>query len=333
MEHAQTKVSLQNTVKMFSSQRIPRGLLLFLLIAIVIVVLRALFNVPFNGSKTKSAEISMLTFNIYYQAVMMEERMQALGQVVEDLDPDFLLFQEVTLVNLALLRKQSWFSRYYLIPPKVTQIGKHFVVTFSRYPVDNWKSYPFKNSPYDRHLLVTETKGAVLPKNVLFVVANTHLEHSKKNSDLREEHLGQSLEILSKYDNVCVMGDMNILLHRDGLVVLPQSWTDVWLSIPGNNESNGYTWTSKNPFISLSEREVSAHTETDRVDRVYCKLSDFKVKKMRIVDDQFPIPGARPSDHFGLFTVLELMSEKTAQKRSKSSKAAEGKVYFKELHE
>ena len=314
-------------------QRIPRGLLLFLLIVIVIIVLRVLFNVPFNGAKTKSAEISMLTFNIYYPAVMMEERMQALGQIVEDLDPDFLLFQEVTLVNLALLRKQSCFSRYYLIPPKVTQIGEHFVVTFSRYPVDNWNSYPFKNSPYDRHLLVTETKGAVSPRNIQFVVANTHLEHAIKNSDLREEHLGQSLEILSKYDNVCVMGDMNIRLHRDGLVVLPQSWIDVWLSIPGNNETNGYTSVnSKNIFISLSERKKIAH-KIDRLDRVYCKLSDFKVKKMRIVDDQFPIPGARPSDHFGLFTVLELMSEKTAQKRSKSSKAAEGKVYFKKLHE
>lgn len=269
----------------------------------------------------------MLTFNIWFAAEKMQERMAALGKIVENLKPDILTFQEVTRDNLALLRQQKWFARYYLTPPDITREGGYFDIILTVFPVYKWHVYPFKNSPFNRKLITAEMKRPVSSSNSPgFVIATTHLEHSGTHAQLREEHLRQSLKMLSTYDNVCVMGDMNIEGQFDGDVILPRQWVDAWLALPGNTNKNGYTWDqSKNPFIRKHGVET---TLKDRFDRVLCKLIDFKVKEMKIVGNNRTVKtGVLPSDHFGLFTLIE-MSSKTAEKHTINSKTV-NEVYFK----
>jgi len=314
---------------------ISRGPLLVLSILIVFVyVLRAFLSVPSSsflfGKTASQGKISMLTFNIWFSSVKMQERMKALGQIVQDLEPDILAFQEVTRENLALLQKQRWFSRYYLIPPDVSKQGSYFVVILSLFPVDKWFIYPFKNSTYyNRKVVTAETKIAV-SSSVRFVIATTHLLHAGFNTQIRELQLKETLKVLSAYENVCVMGDMNInedRLHVDGDVILPPSWIDAWLSLPGNTDSNGYTWDrSQNPFSRMGS-STNATSYKARLDRVLCKLSDFKVKEMRIVGNKLTKSNILPSDHFGLFTVIEL-SAKTVYKHVKKSQT-EKEVFFK----
>jgi len=232
--------------------------------------------------------------------------MEALGQLVQDLEPDILAFQEVTLENLALLRNQPWFTRYHMIPPDISNEVDHSVVILSVFTVDKWFPHPFKKAPYtNRKIITTELKNAVSsPK---FVVGVTHLVHARQNTLQRELQLKETLQVLS-HDNVCVMGDMNILsgtAEVDGVVVLPSSWIDVRLSFPGNTDNNGYTYDqSKNPFAALKRRGKSGILK-ERCDRVFFKLSDFKVKEMRIVGDKLTKSKIVPSDHCGLFTVIE----------------------------
>lgn len=317
-----------------SSFTIPRGPLMVLSILIIVVfVLRAFLSVPFGADPVlttaavaEPAKISMLTFNIWFSPHKMSERMEALGQIVQDLEPDILTFQEVTRDNLALLQKQRWFERYHLIPPDAAKEGRYFVVILSVFPVDKWKSYPFKNSPLNRKLITAEIKRNIpsTSRAVGFVIATTHLEHSGHYARLREEHLRDSLKILSTYENVCVMGDMNLEGQFDGEVVLPRPWIDVWLALPGHTHSNGYTWDLRNPFIA----KFGESTLKDRLDRVFCKLSDFQVKEMRIVGDKLTAKSSvLPSDHFGLFTVVE-PSVETEDKQNKHSQT-EKEVYFK----
>lgn len=316
---------------------ISRGPLLVLSILIIAVfVLRAFLSLPFRDGSTvvyktgRSAkitrEISMLTFNIWFATEKMRERMAALGQIVEDLKPDILTFQEVTRDNLALLQRQRWFARYHLIPPDVAKEGRYFVVILSVFPVDKWQSYPFKNSPLNRKLITAETKSTVPSStSTRFVIATTHLEHSGNFAKLREEHLRESLKILSTYENVCVMGDMNIERQFDDDIILPRPWIDAWLALPGHTDSNGYTWDhNKNPFIS---RKYGESTLKDRLDRVFCKLADFEVKEMKLVGDKMAKSDVLPSDHFGLFTVIKL-SVKAGDKHGKHSQT-EKDVYFK----
>ena len=174
---------------------ISRGPLLILSILIITAfVLRAFLSVPSASSLGSRRQITMLTFNIWYPSVKMKERMNALGEIVQNLKPDSLTFQEVTLDNLALLRRQHWFDRYNVVPPDPEleirkHEGKHFVVILTVYPVDKWFIYPLKNSPvYHRKLVRAETKSAV-SSNVRFVIATTHLVHAASNTQKRELQL------------------------------------------------------------------------------------------------------------------------------------------------
>ena len=319
-----------------SSFPITRGtLLVFFLIIVVVIVLRAFQSVTSDGrtsGRTRPrSQISMLTYNIWYRSEMMQERMKALGQIVEELEPDIVAFQEVSLANLAVLQQQKWFSRYHMIPPDVTKeklnrFSRHFVIVLSVYPVDKWFRYSFKNSPLERKLVVAETQTAV-STSFRFVIAGTHFEHAGERTRLRELQLQESLKVLSRYANVCVMGDLNIEDKVDGDIVLPSSWIDAWLSLPGNTDSNGLTWDrSKTPFASVLKRTVNATSYQARLDRVLCRLSDFQVKEMRVVGDKLTKSGILPSDHFGVFTVIEF-SENTGKTHDKNSQT-EQEVYF-----
>jgi len=313
-----------------------RGWMLALsIIFIVLLILRSFTNVRFGGSlffgNKRPMEIRILTFNIWRSTEKMRERMEALGEIVEDLEPDLVTYQEVTRDNLAILQEQRWFSRYHLILPNVTKQERPELAILSSYPVEKWQVYPFKYSdfPRQRRIVVAETHSSSASGSAKFVIAATHLVHSGFNTKLREEQLKESIKIISAYDNVCVMGDLNIEDKVDGDIILPSPWIDAWLSIPGNTDNNGYTWDrSKTPFTSVLKKSVNATSYQARLDRVLCKLSDLKVKEMRIVGDKVTKSGILASDHFGLFTVLEL-GQKTEHKHDNSKKSqTESEVYF-----
>ena len=318
---------------------VPRGrglLLFFSVTVIVLLILRGFTNISFGdgsvfGSR-RSLEIKMLTYNIWLSDEKMQKRMEALGEIVEDREPHLLTFQEVTHDNLAVLQEQRWFSRYHLVPwpPDLAKEGKsHFVVILSSFPVERWQVYTLKTSPRNRTLVVAETKSSFSSAEAEFVIATTHLAYSAYNTRLREEQLKESIKIISAYENVCVMGDLNIEDKVDGDIILPSPWIDAWLSIPGNTDNNGYTWDrSKTPFTSVIKKSVNATSYQARLDRVLCKLSDFKVKEMRIVGDKMTKSGILPSDHFGLFIVIELAG-KTEHKQDSKKSQTESEVYFK----
>ena len=330
---------LQTSTNMASVVVVPRGrgfLLLLSVAVIVLLIFRAFTNISFSGGAVlgsrRSTEIKMLTYNIWLSDEKMRERMEALGEIVEDLKPDLLTFQEVTHDNLAVLQEQRWCSHYYLVPwpPDLAKEGKsHFVVILSSFPVEKWQVFTLKTSPRNRTLVVAEPKSSTSSAEVGFVIATTHLAYAGYNTRLREAQLKESVKIISSYDNVCVMGDLNIVYKVDGDVVLPSPWIDAWLSISGNSESNGYTWDrNKTPFASVLKSTVDSISYQMRLDRVLCKLSDFKVKEMRIVGDKVTRSGVLPSDHFGLFTVIELV-QKTDHKHDNSKKLqTDSEVYF-----
>jgi len=322
-----------------ASVMVPRGRSILLVLSVTVIfllILRAFTNISFGGgsvfSSRRSMEIRMLTYNIWLSDEKMRERMEALGEIVEDLEPDILTFQEVTHDNLAVLQEQRWFSRYHLVPWPfdLAKEGKsHFVVILSSFPVKKWKVFTLKTSPRNRTLVVAETDSSISSAEVAFVIATTHLAYSGYNTRLREEQLKESIKIISSYENVCVMGDLNIQDKIDGDVVLPSPWIDAWLSISGNSESNGYTWDrNKTPFASVLKSTVNSISYQIRLDRVLCKLSDFKVKEMRIVGDKLTKSGILPSDHFGLFTVIK-QAQKTEHKHDNSKKLqTDREVYF-----
>lgn len=315
----------------FPCSRSP--LFVIVVVIIAVLILRAFLPLVTSDSSafgkrsgSHMHQVTMLTYNIWFSPERMRERMEALGEVVQHLKPDIMSFQEVTLANLAVLKQQSWFSKYHLIPQNAAKITrKSFVVILSVYPVGSWFIYTYKNSPRKRILVVAETENVAL-SSVRFVIAGTHLAHAGNRTRLRELQLKEAFRRLSDYGNVCVMGDLNIEDKVDGDIILPSPWVDGWLSLPGNSDKNGLTWDrSKTPFTSVLKRAVNATSYRARLDRVLCKLKDFKVKEMKVVGDKLTKSGILPSDHFGLYTVLEFSRNSVKQYHTKS----EQEVYFK----
>ena len=253
------------------------------------------------AAANETKQITMLTYNIWFDEFQMEKRMKGIAGIIEELKPNIISLNEVTLENLALLRIQAWFAKYKMVPQQTSGEDIYFVVILTDMPITSWRAFPFETSSMGRKLLIAEllvpqnNDGTLVSK---FTIATSHLESLDYNTREREQQLKKSIDLLSPYHNVCFMGDMNLETQIDGEIFLPKPWYDAWLSLPDNSNENGYTW---DPTVN---KMLRYRTTRNRLDRVYCKLAAFRVHMMRIVGNEALSPGVFPSDHFGIFTTL-----------------------------
>ena len=82
-------------------------------------------------SRYPTTNISILSFNIWLSKFEMKKRMEGLGKIIKELNPDIVGLNEVTKENLALLQKEDWFTRYKLLPSDPEFTKKHFVSFFA----------------------------------------------------------------------------------------------------------------------------------------------------------------------------------------------------------
>ncbi|POM74140.1 Hypothetical protein PHPALM_8942 [Phytophthora palmivora] len=87
---------------------------------------------------------------------------------------------------------------------------------------------------------------------------------------------------------------------------LPGGWKDLWLSVPGNTDENGYT------FDGTCNSLVTNRSFRSRLDRMYLyttpseKATAFVFDQIAIVGQQKIAEGLWPSDHFGLLSTFTL---------------------------
>lgn len=288
------------------SPRLGKPFSALLILTLVLVVLRIMLNtMGQSNTALQNAElrkVALLSWNIWFGNFKMAERMTVLGEIIDRMRPDIIALQEVTRGSIALLKNQSWYHRYNSIPSDITKESTYFVVILSVFPVQSWKSYPFRNSLMNRKLVTVKLD---INNHIFLSVGTSHLESLGPHTRQREEQLKEAVKVLSESDNACLMGDLNLEKKFDGEIVLPYPWFDSWLSLPGNSEKNGYTW---EPAVNTMMKDSPGTPQ--RFDRVFCKLSDFRVEKMIILGKKPGKDGVFPSDHFGLYTQLETKKRK-----------------------
>ncbi|KAE8883819.1 hypothetical protein PF010_g25713 [Phytophthora fragariae] len=90
---------------------------------------------------------------------------------------------------------------------------------------------------------------------------------------------------------------------------LPGGWKDLWLSVPGNTEENGYT------FDGTRNTLVTSRSFRSRLDRMYFysapseEAARCTFDEIAIVGQQKIADGLWPSDHFGLLTTFTIREE------------------------
>ena len=65
-----------------------------------------------GNSGSDGGSVRMLTWNVWFGPLAMEQRMVSIGATVTQLAPDVVAFQEMTATSHALLKSQPWWGRY-----------------------------------------------------------------------------------------------------------------------------------------------------------------------------------------------------------------------------
>ncbi|ETI56156.1 hypothetical protein F441_01223 [Phytophthora nicotianae CJ01A1] len=101
---------------------------------------------------------------------------------------------------------------------------------------------------------------------------------------------------------------------------LPGGWKDLWLSVPGNTEENGYT------FDGTRNTLVTSRSFRSRLDRMYFysasndEAGKCEFDQIVIVGQQKIADGLWPSDHFGLLSTFTIHKEEKSDGTRNSGK-------------
>ena len=275
-------------------------------------------------------EISLLTWNIWFDEVERENRTRKIMEICQCLDPDFIAFQEVTGEALRCINRYK--GQYKLIEDKLKQ--RYDTIILSKHNCVYRERIPLPRSEMGRNLLrgcfyleaeaegggVGENGGSGVVRREINV-GTFHLESVFKKNEikLKEE---QMKFIYDNSPSSCIlMGDTNFGNNErlgewavggvcgaaggvsagrdDGLV-------DIFERI-GEPIAYKNTYTGKtNPFVN---RRLNS-----RLDRIYTKNMNYSVKSFQLVGNEmehfFYHEGvneyAPPSDHYGVYCTIKI---------------------------
>lgn len=171
-----------------------------------------------------------------------------------------------------------------------------------------------------RELCIAEVN---VQPDLAITVATSHLESpcpspptwDQMFSTERVEQANEAVRFLDKNRNVIFCGDMNWDDKRDGHFPLPDEWVDAWTELRPSEA--GWTYDTKSNKMLAGNRTLQR-----RLDRVVCKLKDFKISEIEMIGKD-AIPGLSyvkekrvkgqlkelelpvlPSDHYGLLLTI-----------------------------
>ena len=293
-------------------------------------------------------EVRVLTYNVWFaEDVALADRVQGLSDVVVESDPHVLCLQEVTPNILMLLHAMPWFEEYKCTPPPAQQYFTVVLFKQSLHKKDKTTRLVRRNFPNSRMGRYADgVAGIECGGGRELTVMSSHLESfiskTQTSSGERVAQLKDALRVLDGIvdrraaerekttpgvqstksggcRNALFAGDTNWDETTDGEVPLPDGWQDAWL-VKGDG-GPGYTY-------DLKRNAMMSGYLQKRLDRVFCRLSDFRVASFKMVGTK-PVTRVDgsvatyvntwrgrsetkpvlPSDHFGVLVTLEVVEE------------------------
>ncbi|KAJ3007487.1 hypothetical protein HKX48_009101 [Thoreauomyces humboldtii] len=289
-----------------------------------------------EATKPAPAQLRIVTYNVHLQGgtifdvdpcvqLLFDKRMKGVVDLLAEQDADVVCLQEVTGRALAIFL-QSAFVRdnYHVTDGSGRTLGRYGVVILSKYLLHNTELCMIPTR-MGRNLLRTDV---CFSGGAYVTVATVHLDSMQHSAERRQEQLRSIQELLgahekegrkmedgsecssrnrNRYSNclfTVLCGDFN-LTDKEGVTPLTDhGWTDCWLEIKGQTDSNGAT-------IGVNYR--SDTYPPARFDRFYwrpCAPPLVYVEKATHVfgDQAIEMDGLQgyASDHLGV--VLDLSS-------------------------
>ena len=312
--------------------------------------------------KAPLKEVRVLTYNVWFaEHVALADRVQGLSDVVVRSDPHVLCLQEVTPNILMLLHAMPWFEAYKCTPPPAQPYFTVVLFKQSLHKRDKTTRLVRRNFPGSKMGRYADgVAGIECGGGRELTVMSSHLESfiskAQTSSAERVAQLKDTLRVLdgvvdrraaerSKHGgsggaldagpgalpdggsgvsgggvrNALFAGDTNWDETTDGEVPLPPGWEDAWL-LKGDG-GPGYTY-------DLKRNAMMSGYLQKRLDRVFCRLEDFRVASFEMVGTtpvtrpdgstatyvnewkgRAETKAVLPSDHFGVLVTLEVLEK------------------------
>ncbi|KAM0943774.1 putative Endonuclease/exonuclease/phosphatase superfamily [Dioscorea sansibarensis] len=254
--------------------------------------------VPGDGKKT----LKIMSYNVCSnEEVHVNERMKAIGELIEHHSPDIVLLQDVTKHIYEIFKSFSWWNLYKssVSPEKASLKNNQFCIVLSKFPVRGFISKQFNDTEMGRGLCSADIDTGIDKK---LIVTTCQLESctAEKNNTGKRLAQVEELQALSKYaPNVIWGGAFNWDEDKDQAFPLNDGWIDAWETFKPTENGGNYD-TETNSMLKNQN-----HLQK-RFDRFICNLEDFSCKSVELIGTE-AINGVLPSDHYGL--ILTISSE------------------------
>jgi len=237
---------------------------------------------------------TVLTYNIDRNEYDLLDRLAALLKLIENTQPDFILFQEVTRISLEKLAREMrvWGYKKY-IPEHFFNVQRpYFEVIFTKLPV--------KKPVFQEFRLSTDRRGLgcvcveVWGKKDLWIVTTQYdaLATRKKDEIADTDLLLKRVGI--DEDCTVIFGLDSGILEYQRTLGCPNGWMDAWYEAGTDNEKYTVDY-EKNPFVPKPNR--------DRPDRIWFRGDSLLCKSTKLFgeDSELVI-----SSHYGVICEFEV---------------------------
>lgn len=237
------------------------------------------------------SEITIVTFNTWFDPLYRAERTGALIDLLSACDADVIALQEVTRPLLEVLTGVPWLREsYWFSDVGGTTFTQYGTLLLSRLPLE-WLERHELESQMDRTLLVAYTS--------IGAVATVHLESLGYHTRTRYGQLKTIYEILESESNAIVMGDFNFAPTALEEELIAPPYFDLWPLL--RPDEPGYT---EDTAINAMRRQVWGKDKQVRFDRILLRSTrdDLRPREIELLGtDALSLePPIFVSDHFGL---------------------------------
>ena len=245
--------------------------------------------------------LSILTYNIWFSDVLINERLFELIKLINNLKPDIICLQEVRPDVLAVLVNKL--KNYPNFETDLNQLSNYGLAIFSRFKILDYKINYYNNTKMDRgYIYIKITKD-----NNDVNIVTTHLESyfTRKLKNMPNEKYYEKVIQSTKHSQFCdlfsnftefndifLCGDMNISSIEDKFYSIEDNWNDCWI-IDGKDKNKRYTYDFKNNIYINNKTKLKS-----RLDRIYFKSDKYILNNFELVGNY---DGIIPSDHFGIY--------------------------------
>ncbi len=253
-------------------------------------------HVPDTNDPELHTQLSIASFNVWFDDEDFDLRAAALLDVLHDAAPDIITLQEVTPTLLDIIMDTTWIQAAYRLSDMAgSSVDPYGVLILSRVPILAWHVLPLASS-MGRQLVTAQASL----HGTSTMIASVHLESKAAMAATRIKQLARIFPVLAAESHVILTGDFNFDTHWREAQYLDPRYQDCWPLL--HRHDAGFTVDTDRNLMRLRAKNQEKQARFDRI-FLHSTTPGWQLEHIALLGDA-PIspatPDIFPSDHFGL---------------------------------